>query len=121
MLTIEKVDTAKKRQVRRFIDVQFRLYKGNDQWVPPIRMDMFEVMNKEKHPFYQHSTADFFIAVRDGRDVGRVTAIENKNYNKFHGTRIGQFYFFDCEDDSEAAGPYSVAYLNGLGIANWTR
>ncbi len=103
MLTIEKVDTTHKKQVHRFVDLQFRLYKGNTQWVPPIRMDMYEVMNKKKHPFYEHSEAEFFLAVRDGRDVGRVTAIENKNYNKFHGTRTGQFYFFDCEDDSEAA------------------
>lgn len=103
MLTIEKVDTNNKREVRRFIDLQFRLYQGSEQWVPPIRMDMFEVMNRDKHPFYEHSSADFFLAVRDGRDIGRVCAIENKNYNSYHETRIGQFYFFDCEDDSEAA------------------
>ncbi len=103
MLTIEMVDTTNKKQVRRFIDLQFRLYKDHDAWVPPIRMDMYEVMNRNKHPYYEHSTADFFIAVRDGRDVGRIAALENRNYNKYRDTRIGQFYFFDCEDDSEAA------------------
>ncbi len=104
MLTIDKVDTRDKSQVRRFIDLPFRLYKDHPQWVPPIRADMFDTLNRDKHPFYEHSTADFFIAVRDGEDIGRITAIENRNYNNYHGTNHGQFYFFDCEDDSEAAG-----------------
>jgi len=103
MLTTEKLDTSDKSQARRFIDLQFRLYKGHPQWVPPIRMDMFDALNKEKYPFYEHSDADFFMAVRDGRDVGRIAAIVNNNYNAYHGTNHGQFYFFDCEDDSEAA------------------
>jgi len=103
MLTIEKIDTTEKSQVRRFIEVPFRIYRGNQQWVPPIRDDMYTVLNREKHPFYEHSTADFFLAVRDGRDVGRIAALENSNYNTFHETRTGQFYFFDCEDDDEAA------------------
>ena len=103
MLNIEKVDTTKKAQVRRFIDVQFHLYKDCSQWVPPIRMDMFDVMNRDKHPYYAHSKADFFIAVRDGQDVGRIAVLDNSSYNEYHGTRTGQFYFFDCADDSEAA------------------
>ena len=102
MLQIIKVDTTKKDQVRRFIDVQFRLYQDCPQWVPPIRMDMFDVMNRGKHPYYAHSTADFFIAVRDGEDVGRIATLDNSSYNQYHGTRTGQFYFFDCVDDSEA-------------------
>lgn len=103
MLSIEQVDTTKKSQVRRFIDVPFRLYKDCPQWVPPIRMDMFDTLNRNKHPFYEHSTADFFIAVRDGDDVGRIAVLENTSYNRYHESHTGQFYFFDCADDSEAA------------------
>ena len=103
MLTVEKLDTSDKGQVRRFIEVPFRIYQGNHQWVPPIRDDMYTTLNREKHPFYEHSTADFFLAVRDGKDVGRIATLENSNYNAFHETRTGQFYFFDCEDDDEAA------------------
>jgi len=103
MLNIEKVDTTDKGQVRRFIDVQFRLYEDCPQWVPPIRMDIQNAMNREKYPYYEHSTADFFIAIRDGQDVGRISVLENRNYNEYHGTRMGQFYFFDCADDDDAA------------------
>jgi hypothetical protein len=61
------------------------------------------MLNREKHPFYEHSDADFFIALRDGRAVGRVAALENRRYNEFHGKRQAQFYLFDCEEDPEAA------------------
>jgi len=103
MLTIEKVDTANRAQIRRFIKVPFRLYKQHPQWVPPIRSDVALMLNRKKHPFYEHSTADFFIAVRDGQDIGRIAGLENCNYNKHHDVRTAQFYLFDCEDDSEAA------------------
>jgi hypothetical protein len=62
------------------------------------------MMDRHKHPFYEHSDADFFIAVRDGRDMGRIAALENRRYNATHDTRQAQFYLFDCEDNAEAAG-----------------
>jgi hypothetical protein len=60
-------------------------------------------LNREKHPYYEHSTADFFIATRDGQDVGRLSVIINNPFNTYHKTRQAQFYLFDCEDDQEAA------------------
>jgi hypothetical protein len=104
MLNIERVDTDNKSQVRRFVELPYRLYRGNPQWVPPLYVDAYMYLNRRKHPFHAHSDVDFFIAARDGQDVGRIAAIENKAFNKYHNTRKADFYFFDCEDDSEAAG-----------------
>jgi len=103
MLSVEKVDTKNRGQVNRFVDLPFRLYANHPQWVPPIRSDIYMMLNRGKHPFYEHSTADFFIAVRDGQDVGRIAALENVNSNRYHDKRIAQFYLFECEDDMEAA------------------
>jgi hypothetical protein len=103
MLTIEKVDTNNKAQVKRFVEVPYRLYKDCLQWVPPLYMDAYMYLNRKKHPFHEHSDVDFFIAVRDGRDVGRITAIENKPFNQYHQTRKADFFHFDCENDPEAA------------------
>ncbi len=100
---IEQVDVANKDQVRRFVEIPYRLYADDPNWVPPIKGDIATMLNPKKHPFYEHSDADFFIAVRDGRDVGRIAAIENKRFNDYHGTKEADFYLFDCEDDSEAA------------------
>lgn len=103
MLTIQQVDTESKAQVRRFVDIPYRLYAGHPQWVPPLRIDAETFLNRRKHPFFEHSEADFFIATRDGRDVGRLAVLENRRFNAYHGTRQAQFYLFECEDDAEAA------------------
>ncbi len=103
MLTIDKVDTRSKTQVRRFVNLPFRLYANHPLWVPPLRMDIEVMLNRQKHPWYEHSDADFFIASRDGRDVGRVAALENRRFNDYHKTRQAQFYLFECENDPEAA------------------
>jgi hypothetical protein len=103
MLTIQKIDTTNKAQVQRFVHLPFQFYTDCPQWVPPILLDVTNTLDHQKHPYYEHSDADFFIAVRDGRDVGRIAALENRNYNQYHGTKKAQFYFFECEDDMETA------------------
>ncbi len=103
MLTVEKIDTRSKAQVRRFVKIPFRLYANHPQWVPPLLGDAELQLDREKHPYYEHSDADFFIVVRDGRDVGRIAALENRRYNDYHKVRRVQFYLFDCEDDQPAA------------------
>jgi hypothetical protein len=104
MLTIEKVDTDNKAQVKRFVRLPFRLYKDCPQWVPLLDIDAFAYLNRSKHPFHEHSEVDFFLAVRDGQDVGRIAVIENRPFNQYHDTKEANFYFFDCENEPEAAG-----------------
>lgn len=103
MLIIEKVNTENKRQVKRFVELPFQIYKKCPQWVPPLNIDAYNQLNRKKHPFHEHSDVDFFLAVRDGRDVGRIAAIENKPFNQYHQEKTADFYFFECEDDLEAA------------------
>lgn len=103
MLTIETVDTGNKAQVKRFVKLPYRLYQDCPQWVPPLYVDAYAYLDRKKHPFHEHSRVDFFLAVRDGQDVGRIAAIENKPFNTYHNVRKANFYFFDCEDDLEAA------------------
>jgi GNAT superfamily N-acetyltransferase len=103
MLAIEQVDLSNKKQVKRFVQFPHRLYKDCPQWVPPLNIDAYAQLNPKKHPFYEHSDVEFFLAVRDGRDVGRIAAIENRPFNQYHGVREADFYFFDCENDPEAA------------------
>lgn len=115
MLIIEKVDLANKSQVKRFVQFPHRLYKDCPQWVPPLNVDAYAQLDPKKHPFYEHSDVEFFLAVRDGRDVGRIAAIENKPFNQYHGTKELDFYFFECENDLEAA----TALFNT--VFEWTK
>ena len=103
MFTIEKVDTDNKPQVKRFVQFYYDLYKDCPEWVPPLFVDAYLPLNRKKHPFFEHSDADFFLAVRDGKVVGRICAGENKLFNEYHKTRKAQFYFFDAIDDLEVA------------------
>jgi len=103
MLTIEKIDTDNKSQAKRFVEFYYKLYEDCPQWVPPLYMDAYLPLNRKKHPFFEHSEADFFLAVRDGKVVGRICAGENKPFNEYHKTKKAQFYFFDAIDDLEVA------------------
>jgi len=118
-LIIEKVDTSDKAQVRRFVALPYRLYHQHPQWVPPPQQDIALMLNRQKHPFYEHSDADFFVALRDGQVVGRVAAIENRPYNAYHQVKQAQFYLFDCEDDFEAAAAlfdHAFAWARARGL-----
>src|SRR5512142_210245 len=103
MLTIEKVDTSNKVQGKRFVDFYYRLYKDCPQWVPPLYIDAYLPLNRKKHPFFEHSEADFFLAVRDGEVVGRICAGINKRFNDYHHVKKAQFYFFDVINDLDVA------------------
>ncbi len=102
-LTTTQVDTHDKKQVRRLVDFHYRLYAEQPNWVPPFRTDIALMLNKQKHPFYEHSDADFFLAERDGQVVGRIAALENRHFNEYHGTHQASFYLFDCIEDLEVA------------------
>ncbi len=111
MLQIRKIETENKKDVRRFIELPFALYKGHPLWVPPIRMDIKTRLDREKHPFHEHSDVDFFLAERKGEVLGRIAVIENNPYNKYHGKRQAQFYFFECVEDLDVArGLFEIAY-----------
>ena len=103
MINIIKVDTSNKKQVDQFIQFYFDLYQSCPQWVPPFYSDLRLMLNKDKHPFYEHSDAEFFMAMRDGKMVGRIAALENKPFNLYHGTKDAEFYFFDSIDDQDVA------------------
>jgi hypothetical protein len=136
MLRVDKLDTNDKSLVKRFVRIPFRLYENHPQWVPPLLSEAEAQLNRSKHPFYEHSDADFFIATKDGREVGRIAALENKRFNQYHKTKQAQFYLFECEDDQEVAnelfervidwakgrgldrlvGPKGFGALDGYGI-----
>jgi hypothetical protein len=103
MLEIKQVDLNSRAQVNQFIQFHYDLYKGCPQWVPPFRSDIRIMLDKKKHPFYEHSDANFFVALRDGKAVGRIAAMENKSFNQYHQTKKAQFYLFDSIDDQEVA------------------
>ena len=86
----------------RFIDFPWRVYAGDDAWVPPLKADVRHLMEAD-HPFQQHADTEFFLALRDGEVVGRIATAVNHRYNDFHDTRTGFFGLFESLDDQAVA------------------
>jgi GNAT superfamily N-acetyltransferase len=103
MITIHKIDTGSKKEVNDFVDFPFQLFRDVPQWVPPIKSGVRDVLNRNKHPFHEHSDADFFLAKNGDEVVGRIAVLENKVYNKFHNKKQASFYLYDSVDDQEVA------------------
>ncbi len=115
MLTIEPVDPRSRRDVRRFVELPYLLYSGDPRWVPPLRSEARVLLDAVRHPFYEHSEAAFFLALRDAEIVGRLGVLEHRPYNRVHDTRHAGFTLFECEDD-----PYAAAALFDAAV-DWAR
>jgi len=81
----------------------FRLYEGVDQWVPPLISERKRHLDRRRNPFFQHADAEYFLARRGDRVVGRISAQVDARFNEIHENDWGQFGFFECEDDPEVA------------------
>lgn len=103
MVTIQKINLKDKKDVKRFVQFPFDLYTGHPQWVPPFISDIKAMLNPKKHPYYEHSEAEFFIATRGNEIVGRIAALENKPFNIYHDAKDAEFYLFECINDQEVA------------------
>jgi len=102
--------------LRRFVDLPWRLYAGDPCWVPPLKSQVRGLLDR-KHPFYAGGAADreVFLAWRGRRVVGRIAAIVNRAHNAFQDDRWGFFGFFECEDDAVAAAELLAA------AADWVK
>ena len=111
-----RVRTARERRdLKRFIDLPYRLHARDPLWVPPLRRDVEMLLSRTRNPFFEHATAEYFIAERGDEVVGRIAAISNRLHNETHEDRVGFFGFFECIDDQEVAD----ALLNAAG--DWCR
>lgn len=98
--------TAAGRLIDRFIRLQWKAnqeFHPSEHWVAPLFMDRRDYLDVHKNPFFAHAEVGCWIAVRDGRDVGRIAAVWDKDWEAAHGTKTGYFGFFDCIDDVEVA------------------
>lgn len=101
-LTVRPV--AGRRELREFILLPFRLYQGIEKWVPPLVSERKRHLDRRRNPFFSHADAEYFLAWRGDRVVGRISAQVDHRFNEFQDNDWGMFGFFECEDDAEVAG-----------------
>ena len=100
-IAIQPVETRSQQQ--RFIRLPWRIYADDPCWIPPVIMSQQELLGFRKHPFYERSKSQSFLATRGGRDVGRITAIVNAGHIDRYKEQRGFFGFFECDEDTAAS------------------
>lgn len=97
-----------KADKKAFVDLPFRLYAGNPNWVPPLKDEVHGLITPGKNPWFEHGEAEFFMAERDGRIVGRISAhIDHlalkQPVEQGMGPGTGNWGLFEAEDAEVAA------------------
>ena len=92
-----------KSELRKFVKLGVNHYKGNSCYVPPLIFDEVETLIPEKNPAFDFCEAQSFMAYRDGKPVGRITAIINRKVNERSGRKEARFGYFETIDDAEVA------------------
>ena len=96
-IVIKKVET--KRELRDFIELHYELYKGNEYDAPNLYSDELRTLSKDKNSAFEFCEAEYYLAYKDGKLVGRVAAIINHRYNKQWERPAVRFGWLDLIDD----------------------
>ncbi|HYI98467.1 MAG TPA: hypothetical protein VEX36_02145 [Thermoleophilaceae bacterium] len=100
-MALEVSPVRSRRDRREFIELPYRLHANAEQWVPPLRLERRAYLNRRLNPWFKHGAAELFLARRDGRVVGRISAQIDHNFNAYQGNDWGMFGFLEIEDDAE--------------------
>jgi hypothetical protein len=100
---IEILQVNNKKLLKSFIDFQYDLYAKDPNFVPELYISQRDLLNPKKHPFHKHAKVQYFLAKKDDKIVGRLSAHINYSHNEFYGNKEGFFGFFDCINDQEVA------------------
>ena len=101
MIQIKKVET--KAELKKFIRFNYEMYKDNPYSVPDLYEDMLNTFDRKKNGAFEFCEADYFLAYKDGKLVGRVAAIINHKANKTWNTQNVRFGWIDFIDDPEVS------------------
>ena len=101
-VSVEVSPVASRRDLREFIELPYRLHSTQDAWVPPLRIERRLFLSPRFNAFFKRGEAQLFVARRDGRVVGRVSAQVDTAFNRAHDNAWGMFGFLELENDPEA-------------------
>jgi GNAT superfamily N-acetyltransferase len=91
--------TRSARDVSRFLEVSYGVYREDPHWVAPLLMDLKKVFT-EANPLFEHAEMQLWVATQGGRDLGRIAAIVDRHHQKVAKDQSGFFGFFECVDEA---------------------
>lgn len=109
-INIIQFDLKARRQLYDFVDFADEVYQQDPNWIPRLHLEYLgnrllgQVgMFQEEFPFHQTARTAFFLAYRDKKIVGRISATIDHEFNRYQKRQAGAFGFFECLQDQEAA------------------
>ena len=135
-MRVRRLEADNRKDIRRFIQFPFELYKNHPYWTPTLISEMEMVFDRRRHPFYTTSQADFFLVESEGSVLGRIAVLKNKQYCNFYNINTGFFYYLEFIQDYQVLeklidaavhwgrqnglvnylGPRGLLRANGFGI-----
>lgn len=135
-MQILHINPKNRKERNQFNSLPELIYANNDLWVPPLAFEARRVFDQQRHSFYQHGEAAFFVAVQDGSPVGRLAVMNNHTYNKYNQEKTAFFYLFESVEDeaissalfnrafdwcrlqglTKIVGPKGFSVLDGMGL-----
>jgi hypothetical protein len=117
-VTIKRVETAADRKA--FVNLPWALYADDPNWVPPLKSEMHGLIGGIKsNPWFGHAEAVLWLALRDGKVVGRISAQVDQLVLQHMGAGIGHWGMFECVDDQAVADALlqtAEAWLKAQGM-----
>ena len=111
-MAVSIIPVRSDQDLTSFVDLPWVVHANQPLWVPPIKNQDRELLTPGAHPFWESARRELFLALRDGRPVGRIAAIVDEKYNAYAGEACGAFGFFECLNDAEAAHALPVSYTH---------
>jgi len=135
--SVQRINLENSKQKRAFLRLPEEIYRGISQYVPPLFLDSLQAVNPRSNPYFDHSTAAFFLAYDgSGEPVGRLACLNHKLYNQYNQESTAFFHLFESKNLPEAShllfnhafewaksqgltrmiGPKGFSAFDGLGV-----
>jgi GNAT superfamily N-acetyltransferase len=115
MNKIEIRQVMTRSDLKKFVSFPFKLYKDNSCWVPPLKSDEIKNLRKDLNPVFEYCEAEYWLAEKDGKTVGRIAGIINHHEVERWNMRVARFGWFDFNDDPEVSAVLIET------VRNWAR
>lgn len=102
MLTVRKLREDKK-DIRKFIDLAFEIYKNDDKWVAPLKSDLIKTLIGTTNPLLKNGEHAYFMVFEDEKAIARIMVGIDETLNTYTNKKHGYFALFECYDDLQAA------------------
>jgi len=118
MMSVSIRPVVSKADKKAFIELAYRLNADDPNWVPPLKDEVRGLITPGKNPWFEHAEAAFFLAMRGGKPVGRISAQVDRLVLEHMGAGLGQWGMFEAEDEAAARALLGAAedWLRGKGM-----